>query len=188
MKTILISSLLFSGISIGATIFDESINGELSDDNTMPTALTGLSVGSNVIIGTLLSNPDDDREYFTITVPTGFTWSGLVIDSYVGTPFEDQSFLAYVAGDSIVSPTSASANDLDGNGLFGQAQIGNDIFPALTGANSALPAGDYTFWFQETAPVDIAYELDIQLAAVPEPSSAFLGLLGLVGMMGRRRR
>src|SRR5512132_841421 len=52
------------------TVYNESINGDLSGNGLAPTPIT-LGLGSNVIVGTTGNvNTVSDRDYFVVTVPS----------------------------------------------------------------------------------------------------------------------
>src|SRR5262249_53865226 len=146
-----------------ATIWNESTNGDLSNNNLAPTVLTGLSVGANDVIGTVAGSNrvPTDPDFFTITIPVGFQLDAITLKAYsftgtVGTG----SFFAVQGGTQITSTTDGSA--LLGTALPGSpgAPLGSDLLAALS-ANSLvggvrqftppLQAGTDTFWFQEGA-------------------------------------
>src|SRR4029077_136215 len=64
-----------------ATIYDEAVSGDLSNDKGAPTALT-LTPGLNSVIGTVAGFPQfggtDPQDWVSFTIPTGF-----VMTSYV---------------------------------------------------------------------------------------------------------
>jgi hypothetical protein len=205
--TIAAAILMLSGVtSPAATIWDESVNGDLSNNNLVPTVLPGLSVGANDVIGTITGSNrvPTDPDFFTITIPVGFKLDAITLKAFsftnnIGTG----SFLAVQAGTQITSTTDGSA--LLGTALAGSpsAPLGSDLLAALS-ANSLvggvshftppLQAGTDTFWFQEGAGPNVSavvnYDFAFQLSAVPEPASLVLMSLGLAAVAGvawRRR-
>ena len=56
----------------GAIVYNESVNGDLSNIGSTPTGIS-VSIGSNQILGSTGRGTDNviDRDYFTFVVPTG---------------------------------------------------------------------------------------------------------------------
>lgn len=187
------SVLLFFGLcgsAAAATVYDESVLGDLSDSNLLPTAIA-LNNGANSIIGSINNSPLD-RDFFTFDIGAGQSLTGFVLEQYDST--EDQSFLAIQSGPGISSLTDASA--LLGSalvGAFAGAQAGDDVlddlgaaFPGGAGFSGPLGPGTYTVWFQEvSAPVDYTFNLQV----VPIPAAIWLMLSGLLGLaaLGKSR-
>src|SRR5215471_4744003 len=68
----------------GVILWDESLNGELSQNFTQPTSLTPVRPGTNSIIGATEIVPDGNNwrgygDYFLITVPTNLVISALYL-------------------------------------------------------------------------------------------------------------
>ena len=173
-----------------ALLYDESVSGDLSDDNLSPTALMALAAGSNVVSGGVLASPLD-RDIFSITVGAGQQLVGIVLDTYVSG--DDQSFFAVAAGNTIASLFDTTA--LLGNALIGAApgampgdnildDLGSGTFPGSTGFAGPLGPGAYTFWIQETTSGIRDYALDFQVraSAVPLPSSLALLAIAIVAL------
>lgn len=188
----MICAVLAGGLATAAmagVIHDESIDGDLSDNNAAPSVLT-VTPGSNEVIGSLQFSPDVDPDYFRFDVPVGFELTAVILDNYDTT--EDQSFMAVQAGNKISDPNTGIG--LLGTVLFGGAPgttQGEDLLDDLGAANlggdgfsGPLGAGTYTFWVQETA-AEVNYALDFQISAIPEPGS--LLLLLSMGLLIRRR-
>jgi len=171
-------------------IHDESVSGDLSDDNLAPTLLM-VSAGSNTVAGRTTSDPFD-RDIFSFTVGAGFELAAVILDSYVSD--DNQGFFAVAEGAQIASLFNPAV--LLGNSLIGDAvgaMVGDDVLDNLgnavfggTGFMGALGAGTYSFWIQETTGA-VDYVLDFQLrATVPAPSSLLL-LLPALALVRRRR-
>ena len=83
-----------------ATIYDEAVSGDLSNDKAAPTALT-LTPGLNSVIGTVAGFPpagSDPQDWVSFTIPTGF-----VMTSYVNSKYgseDDQGFTGFQSGSS----------------------------------------------------------------------------------------
>ena len=88
----------------------------------------------------------------------------------LGLPFyesvNERSFIAVQEGTVFTEPTNPADIDvanLLGYALFGDATVGGDNLQLIGAGEGAqgftgpLPAGDYTFWIQETADVITAY-------------------------------
>ncbi|MEM0984932.1 MAG: malectin domain-containing carbohydrate-binding protein [Pseudomonadota bacterium] len=170
-------------------IYDENVNGDLSDDASTPTALTALVEGSNVV--TLFASDSNggeglpigsDRDYFTVVVPEGFELSAIVLSDYEATSVGSQPNLAFLAvgleGETInVDPLSQLEPDnsnLLGGATIGEVDQGTDILDTLgafgvgTGFSGPLPAGTYNFWLNQNAAVSRA-SLDFQITQSTAP-------------------
>ncbi len=149
------------------TLYNEAVDGDISDDPTAPLALD-LANGSNVIAGTVIGG---DIDYVNIHVPAGHVLSAVNLINYESG--NDQSFIGIQEGTVFTEPpTNTEVANLLGFTLFGTASIGTDILPAIgsgqgaQGFTAPLAAGDYTFWIQETAPVESSYYFDMVVTPV----------------------
>ncbi len=172
-----------------ASGWNEAVNGDLSTVGPSPTLVSLLAGGVTNVIGTTGASIAGvvDRDYFTVNVPAGFELSSLSV--LPGTqPLGSVGFIAVMQGSSFtVSPTSFSAVGLLGFALYGENDIGTDILPAMgidtgigqTGFTPPLPAGNYSFWVQETGVGAAPYGFAFGVTAVPEPATALTLLAGL---------
>src|SRR5947207_15202171 len=82
-----------------ATIYDEAVSGDLSDNPAAPTALT-LTPGLNSVIGTVAGFPQfggtDPQDWVSFTIPTGFVMISYVNAKYVST--DPQVFTGFQSG------------------------------------------------------------------------------------------
>jgi len=190
-------------------IYDESIDGNLSNNYTSPTVVS-VGLGSNQFFGTTgraapAGTGVIDRDYLTFTIPAGMHLVAIEVlpgtqSDTVGAPV---SFIGIRAGNVGSDPTTTPAYTnadlaltLLGYYLYGPADIGNDILDNLAIANTLTPpaqgftaplgAGTYTLWIQETVVGNFNYGFDLQV--VPEPESLPLLALGLLGLAYNRRR
>lgn len=172
-------------------VWDEGVDGDLSNDRLAPDAVS-LSVGGNLLIGSVVGG---DRDYLTITIPNGAVLSGLSLDAYTST--DDWSFIGIQAGSTFTEPpTGTDPANLLGWVLFGTPNEGTDILDDMGTGDDAigfippLAAGEYTLWIQETSSKLSGYTFNLQVTAVPEASSlAMLAAAGVVaGWWHRRRR
>ena len=182
-----------------AVVYDEAVSGDFSDSGLSPTPIS-VAVGSNEIRGTT-GRPGavPDRDYFTITVPSGLVLSALTV--LPGTmPGNLVSFIGLQAGNQVTLPvTTTTATGLLGYWLYSTSDINTDILDDMarpangsSGFSTPLGAGSYAFWVQEVNIPVSPYGFDIVLAAataVPEPTSIASMMAGVVGLgLARRRR
>ncbi len=193
--------------SAQALTWDETINGDLSDDGNAPTLLGPFASGSNLISGTMGSlggTGPMDADIWNFTVASGYYLTGINLVGYTSASgdysiFDDThgSFMAIANGGSI--NTSDPSNHLS-NALWGYGQdgFGNtyqnllallDAGPEFGGLgfDGPLPAGNYTFWIQEGSD-QIGYSIDFVTAPVPVPEPGGVLLLGVAGLWLLRRR
>jgi hypothetical protein len=182
-----------------ATVYDETVSGDLSNVGTAPTGLT-FEVGSNHVFGTSgQAGGVVDRDYFTFTVLPDTVLDGiLVLPGTTSIGGGSLSFIAIAAGNqTAVVPTSGSAAGLLGWTHYGPGQIGTDILDDMNGTTAGasgfiapLGPGDYTVWIQETAAGTANFGFDFNLRSVPEPSTWAMILLGFgcVGAALRRSK
>ncbi len=185
MRRLLLATLLLTapGLASAATIWDESIDGDLSGVGAAPTELT-LAAGTNTVIGTIGNNGNtgavggQDADYFYFTVPAGATVTSLTVDSYTFAPSNPgSSFAGYVNG---LGFAGQGAGNVDDFLLFNAAS--GDITASLGGPYGV---GTHSFWLQETADTVVSYALTFTL--VPEPSAGLLMLGAGLALVGLRR-
>jgi hypothetical protein len=206
MKTLfqLMIFLTFPMASFAAT-YDESTDGDLSNDRLNPTLFqlsygttspNGIA-GNNVVNGSVgRVGSTIDRDYLHIIVPTDFVWSELRVgnQTQVGS---NSSFIGLSAGSSMpLDPAAQSATGLLGFKLYNLDDRGQDILDDMgvsqngsSGFNTPLSAGSYTLWIQELAPGNFNYRFNLILTPVPEPESYAMLLVGLaiIFMFSRRK-
>jgi hypothetical protein len=188
--------------AFGGVIYEESVNGDLSNVGTAPTSLGPLTVGSNQIFGiTGRTSGIVDRDYFVITVPSGFALDSITV--LPGTTFggaEPVSFIGVQAGPQVTLPTTTTtAQGLLGWWHYEPADINTDILPTMctpdlegmgsSGCTPPLGSGDYAFWVQELSSGTFNYGFDLNLTRVPEPNTfalIFIGFAALVLVLRRR--
>lgn len=175
------------GAAHAAIVWDEAVDGDLSDDGAVPTALS-VSPGENEWRGQVgdLGLPETDTDLVTFTVPDGLFLTSLRFDRYDESPdIGGGSFFAVAEG-SAVSTGFGSVHlsnalvDAPGEWLDDLADGARFGSPSaeVTGLTAPLPAGDYVVWLGELA-TQIDYTI-VATLAVPEPT----GLASLVALLG----
>lgn len=168
VKWIVIVVMMVGSVSVAAASdYNESRDGDLSNDRLNPTVLT-VSAGDNRITATSIQG---DPEYFTVTVPDDATIDQIVLEAY--TSDDDRAFLGVQAG-TIMTVDAAIPTPTE---LLGWVHLGPDFTPLNTnmldqlaaasgaiGFTPPLPAGDYTFWTQQTSETDVTtYTINIHI-------------------------
>ncbi len=156
MKTKLLFTTLvfFLFTTLHAQVWDETSDGDLSDDGTAPSGVFTLELNGNTIIASQRGNPRD-VDFFAFTVPDGMELTELIVDDYNGA--DDVAFIGIDSGATTdVDFTNPSAGDLLGGTSYGTASIGNNILAIMGNLGGAdgftppLPAGTYTIWLNQT--------------------------------------
>lgn len=160
---------------------DETLDGDLSNDPNAPTVIA-LNEGSNLVSACSISG---DVEYFTVNVPVGKEITAIDLTAWSGG--SNVSFLGVQNG-TIFTELPATVNVAN---ILGYVLLGlplGDVLPLMAtsagaiGFTPPLPAGDYTFWAQETSTSQSCYSIDIQLTCLPAPVPA-LSTWGLYSLM-----
>lgn len=192
LSRILLTAALSSGC-FGATIYDESTLGDLSNNGLSPTFLN-FSPGSNIVRGTTGLGTIVDRDYFSFVVPQGDVLASLVelANTTVGAAV---SFIGIEQGNAVTVPTDAlTAAGLLGWTHYGPATTDTDLLPAMSistlgssGFNGSLGAGTYSVWIQDGNPGTFSYGFDFELKAIPEPGTLWMvwGALALIAFRSR---
>jgi hypothetical protein len=191
---------LFSVNSFASTIYDESVSGDLSDNQAAPNNFV-LSTGTNSVIGNVGNG--NTQDWVHVNVPTGDTLTTYVLASYVSA--DAQGFTGFQVGSTFVG-SPFSAGSYTGYAHYGTgatnpstplSNVGTNLLPTMsqngtgqaaagaTGFTPPLGSGDYTFLIQQLGG-STNYQFDFDVTPVPEPTS--LCLLGMAGMFALRRR
>ena len=169
-------------------VWNESLSGDLSNDRLSPTVLA-FTAGQNDVIGTTGDvGGSVDRDYFSFTIGSGLTLTGLTLldnTSVAGSG----SFLAIQAGPQVTTTeTGGNIGALLTFGHYDTGLIGANLIDQWLGL-AALPAGTYSIWVQETGgTVDYGLRFDVATAPVPLPAGLPLLLTGLSGIWALTRR
>ena len=193
-----------------ATIYDEAVSGDLSNNPLAPTALT-LMPGLNSVIGTVNGFPPggtDPQDWVSFTIPTGFVMTSYVNSKYDST--DEQGFTGFQFGSSFLGDVF-TAGSYAGYAHFGtgatnpdgsppSSTVGVNLLPLMANPNFApgttgftppLRAGTYTFLIQQGDPVTTSYQFDMNVRSmsVPEPGSSLcLFVMGSLAILALRRR
>jgi hypothetical protein len=189
-----------------ATIYNEAVSGDLSNNPAAPTALP-LTPGFNSVIGTVNGfDNGDGQDWVSFTIPTGF-----VMISYVNARYnssDDQGFTGFQFGSSFPNDEFTAGN-YAGYAHFGtgatnpdgsppSSTVGVNLLPLMadpsfapgtTGFTPPLGAGTYTFLIQQGDPNTTNYRFNMAVRSVPEPGSSWclLGIGSLATLVLRRR-
>lgn len=168
----LASAALFLAAPVFAADYDESVSGDISDDRLNPTVIA-LGPGNNRITATQQGDAfGRDIDYFTFTVPAGMRVRALHVVNYTAV-IGDLAFLGVQNGPIFTTPfNNTKAGDLLGGKVYGDFDIGFDILPEVgtlsgaTGFVPPLPAGDYTWWLNQTgdpSTVELNFQVETDL-------------------------
>jgi len=173
-------------------VWDEAVDGDLSDDWLNPTQLPTLLPGLNTVTFSVVNSDDEvngDRDYFTITIPAGYQMSTLDLLALSADGPDDIAFLAIQVGNQVtVNPNFPNPEPLLGWMLTQQQNVGNDILEIMIGQdNIPLGPGQYSFWAQQTGQDLTTMTLGFNIELIPSPGTLGVAGLAMFGAMRRRR-
>lgn len=169
-------------------IWDEGVNGDLSNNRLAPTNIN-LGFGVN---GMIVTTSSSDVDYVHVHLGSGMSVTQLNLVSWSGV--DQRGFMALQAGSTFTESTSnPNVANMLGYCHIGPAagNLGKDLLPILASGAGAqgftppLAGSDYTFWLNQTSFNAETYRLDF--VVVPEPSSLAL-VIGAVSLTVRRKR
>jgi hypothetical protein len=171
-----------------AVIYNEIPDGDLSGVPGSPTSLGSLPAGAHTVSG---SFGGGDFDLVTLSLGSGKQLNSIVLDNYNGPSL---SFVGLQSGSTWTEALGATINpaNLMGWTHISTGLIGTNILDDIgLGAGAPgfvppLPAGSYTFLFQETGSQTFDYSLTFNV--VPEPSTILLAAFGLAGLVAWRWR
>ncbi|GAB5496816.1 MAG: hypothetical protein Phyf2KO_18960 [Phycisphaerales bacterium] len=163
--------------------WDESILGDLSNDELNPTQLT-LTLGSNIITGTVGGTPlDEFHDAMTFTILPGHTIEAATLIYYNRHDGNIESGFNVIHGTSwdgdFDSPSFIDTVNLRPN--YAGANLLN--LGNLNNLDGSLGPGDYTISIREFVP---GQEYSFDLVVVPAPFSA--AVLGISALFSSRRK
>ena len=187
LALVLLTSVLITSSSYAAILYDEDTMGDLSNIDSAPTVAGSTVIGDNTISG-LVDNGFGigDRDILTFSVLPGQQISSFMLNAFTGS---GGHFFGFAPG--TIAPTSPGGYYFAGLVFDGSTPIdilssGGGSFGG-TGVPAVLGAGDYTVFFNETAAGVYFYQAQIEVTAVPEPTTALV-LLPLGYAAYRRRK
>jgi hypothetical protein len=204
-------TLFGPALGIGQTVlWNESANGDLSNNQAAPNAFT-LPLGASTITGSVTGGGVDNQDWVALTVPSNAALTSIILSSYTST--DAQGFTGFQTGSSFVG-SSGVAGSYTGYTHFGTGAsnnggpptnlVGQNLLPIMadptqapgsTGFTPPLGPGTYTSLIQQIGSAPTSYQFTYTLSAVPEPGSLLLtGMAGLAAIsrwlrtLGRRAR
>jgi hypothetical protein len=178
--------------SAGGFVYDEAVDGDLSDDWLAPTQFPAFGIGQSVATMSVINSDDTelgDRDYFTITVPAGLQLDSITLLSLDAPGVDNIAFVGIQAGDQVtVDPAFPNPAPLLGWLLTQDSNVGNDILSIAIGEeNTPLGPGQYSFWVQQTGQDLTTLSFGFNISQIPTPSGVGLAGLAMLGAMRRRR-
>ena len=195
-------------------IFDEATGVEGSGDPLAPTALGTLTAGAFTVSGSSVLGPagsaagtatDTTRDLFGFTVASGFQLDSIDVTALTqtlnaaGNP--DPGFFFLDAGTTSVIPGDGTSAALLAGQQFGIATtpIGTNLLDSVAignitdgpGTSAPLGPGDFVLGIQQTGTETLSYSVEFnvsEVSTVPEPASAALLSMSVLGLAGLRRR
>jgi len=177
--------------SAGSFVYDEAVDGDLSDDWLAPTQFPAFGAGQSIATMSVVDSNETsgDRDYFTITIADGFQLDSIDLLTLDAGGGDSVAFVGIQEGDQItVDPNFPNPAPLLGWILTQQSDVGNDILaPMIGGENTPLGPGQYSFWVQQTGQDLTTLSFGFNVSVIPAPAPGGLAGLALLGAMRRRR-
>jgi hypothetical protein len=165
--------------SLAAVVWDEAVNGDLSNNRTVPTPV-GFGNGSNTIKGSLIGNFGDGKyyDYVTFDIPTGYAMVAIKLDALTSAN-SGATIIGLAAGNTFpTDPNGGNASMMLGWTTAAPTGVGSDILPTMAKANYGgignsgfsipLAAGAYSLWVQDYN-TPATYQLSLVLEATVAP-------------------
>ena len=166
--------------AVPAILWNEAVNGDLSNSQATPTPLTA-GLGTNSVLGTV-GGGTGSVDWLTLHVPSGMLLDSLVLTAY--TSVDPQGFIGVQRGTSFVGNPGIAGSYL-GYAHFGTSATNGTLPPTnLVGANllpimgntsiafgaqgfqPPLASGDYTFLIQQLGS-NTTYQFDYVTVEAP---------------------
>ncbi len=164
-------------------VWDEGVDGNLSNDPTAPTNLGALGAGANIVRGSTLgpgTPPSDGFDVFRIDIAAGFSITDIILSAYSPAAGGTSGF-NFSTGAAASIP---GASIIFGPG-WGGSNVGQDLLDvSIGGPISSLGPGTYFMEIREFGGPQADWELTFNV--VPAPGA--MALLGLGGLAATRRR
>ncbi len=172
-----------------ASIYDETVEGDLSNDRFAPTSLS-LDLGLNTVSMDVIdsNNSIGDLDYFTFSIGAGQSIDSITIldSSNPAGGFDSAAFVG-LAFDSFFDfdPINFTGDGLVGFVITDPGVVGTDVLTDLSDGLNSLGQGDYSFWVQQTG--EDLTRVSLGINVVPTPASgALFGVLALATTVRRR--
>lgn len=144
------------------TIWDEGVDGDLSDDETNPTPVVLVSP-SDAIMGTIggpstTSPPDDFYDAFKITLAAGDTVSAIMLTNYIPTGGNTSSgFNVYITAGYVFVGSTTMTTGAIGTDMLAAAGVGPLVGPGewTIGLREGIAGQQYELEIQSTVPVEL---------------------------------
>ena len=183
-------ALVVVGVATADIVYDEAVDGELSDLGSDPTFIEFGAGVNNVLF---VTDPGSDRDIFSFTIAEGYELAGLVVDEFDTNNDANLAFISITPGSSLpYDPDDPDTEQMLGYALFDENYVGSDIFLEMgtafgtIGYDGPLGPGSYTIWAQENGPSVDTWNLGFVVNQVPAPGA--IAVFGLAGLAARRRR
>ena len=190
----LLLTLLFPVSSSFAFNYDESIDGDLSNDPNAPSVLTAIQ-GTNLVSGSMGNSNNvttGDRDFLSFNVAPGDKLVSLFLLSF--SP-NNTGFHAISAGTTSVIPSGPGAGDVStylGSNHLDFISTTTNLLPILgtalagSGFTGPLGPGTYSYVVQQTSNISQDYTLNFVI--IPEPTSLVLCLTSILAIVVPFRR
>jgi len=172
-RSVVASGILLLAAAAQAVNWNESINGDLSNNPNAPTALGVFGIGTHSIIA---SDAFAAQDNFTFSLAPGTSLSSIFHVAYASA--DATAFIGLASGTTINQ--GSAPGSLLGYTHFGFATLGTEIIdniatgPGAVGFTPPLGAGNYAVWMQQAG---ASATWNLRFTVVPEPST--WSLLGL---------
>lgn len=192
MKTRSLAAVIVAGFAGTAFAFDfdESIDGDLSDDRFNTSQFT-LDLGSNIFRMQVVDSNNfvnGDIDYLTVTVPAGLQLDSIFLNesSAMG---DNRAFIGLAPGEDFpVDPQAPDPSLLTGFVITDNSLVGTNILSELQGFDPSPILGEsvQSFWIQQTGFDLTQLEMQFNVSEIPAPGAA--SLFGAAALAAARRR
>ena len=115
MKNLILIAFLLPSVASAQFAYDESTDGDLSDDPNAPTLI--VSSETTITVAFTTDREGLDRDIYTVEVPSGYELSGIILDDYNSNYPENLGFVGFSSGSVLdanpILPTAAGFRPLD---------------------------------------------------------------------------
>ena len=175
------SGLFVCQNTMADVIWDESIDGDLSNFETSPTQIT-VVVGENDILGIIggTSDPNfgDGFDVFSFAIGANQTMNSLIVNQYITAGGNTSTGINIFAADGTFLGSRAMTT----------ADIGQDLL-ALSGAGPLTEGSYYISMREFTAPgQQYSFTANVSTSAIPEHRFSFIVSFALCSLLSIRKR